>query len=53
MYKGTIIDELMASVERTEEHVRVETQQPRQPSPEPVVPFRLEVMYSDELVGVA
>jgi hypothetical protein len=53
MHKGTMIDELIASVERAEEHVRVDTRQPRLPSPDPVVPFRLEVLYSDELVGVA
>ncbi len=53
MYKGTIIDELIASVERAEEHARLETRQPRLPSPEAAVPFRVDARYNDELVGVA
>ena len=53
MYKGTMIDELIASVERAEERARMQAREPRWSSPEVVVPYRLEPVYTDEMVGVA
>ena len=53
MYQGTMIDELIASVERAEEHARLEARQPRVSSIELGTTYRLEPQYSDELVGVA
>lgn len=53
MYKGTMIDELIASVERAEEHARMQAHEPRWSSPELVMTHRLEPQYSDEMVGVA
>jgi hypothetical protein len=53
MYKGTVIDELIASVELAEEHMRAQAHEPRWSGPERVVTYRTEPQYSDEMVGVA
>ncbi len=53
MYQGTMIDELIASVERAEEHARLEAGQPRVSSIELGTAYRMEAHHSDELVGVA
>ncbi|MGH9532707.1 MAG: hypothetical protein ACRD2Q_09980 [Terriglobales bacterium] len=53
MYKGTIIDELIASVELAEEHARMQAREPRWSSTELAVAYRMEPQYSDEMVGVA
>lgn len=53
MYQGTMIDQLIASVERAEEHIRLEARQPRVSSIERGPTYELEPQYSDELVGVA
>ncbi|MGH9554376.1 MAG: hypothetical protein ACRD2Y_01015 [Terriglobales bacterium] len=53
MYKGTVIDELIASVELAEEHMRTQSREPRWSSQELVVAYRMEPQYTDEMVGVA
>jgi hypothetical protein len=53
MYKGTMIDELIASVELAEEHARTQAREPRWSSPERAVTYRMEPQYTDEMVGVA
>ncbi len=53
MYKGTIIDELIASVELAEEHMRTQAREPRWSGSERVLAYRMEPQYTDEMVGVA
>ena len=53
MYRGNLIDELIASVELAEEHARTQAREPRWSSPERAVTYRMEPQYTDEMVGVA
>ena len=53
MYRGNLIDELIASVELAEEHARTLAREPRWSSPERAVTYRMEPQYTDEMVGVA
>ncbi|MGH9579934.1 MAG: hypothetical protein ACRD2R_02990 [Terriglobales bacterium] len=51
MYRGTLIDELIASVERAEEHARMEAARPREL--EVFVPRFYEASRREEMIGVA
>ncbi len=53
MFRGTLIDELIASVERAEEHARMEAASPRSREMEVFTPRAYELRYREEMIGVA